>query len=208
MATDENVEQSREGAGSTSLGLLQQVQARDEQAWRRFTALYTPLVRCWCRRRGLQDADAEDVCQEVFGAVQGHLPTFRRDRPGDTFRGWLYTITSHKIGDFVKRRQRDPAALGGTDAQERWELLPEGPAPPSSEGPLPEEKRLLYERAVTMLRTEFEDRTWQAFQRTAIANAAAEDVAADLGMTVNAVYVAKARVLRRLREEFVDYIES
>src|SRR5438034_10006419 len=86
---DDNVQEGA-GAASTSSTLLLRVKARDPDAWRRFEQLYRPLVLRWCRVRfGLQDADAEDVAQEVFGAVSGAIEEFRHDRPSDSLRGWL-----------------------------------------------------------------------------------------------------------------------
>src|SRR5687767_14591693 len=107
----------------TSCTLLDRVRAADQGAWQRLLYLYGPLVRHWCRRRGLADADAEDVAQEVFQAVATGLGGFRRDRPTDTFRGWLRGVTRHKLLDFARARARHPAAAGGTDAHLRLEQL-------------------------------------------------------------------------------------
>ena len=79
--------------GSTAASLLEQARAHDPAAWRRLVALYGPLVYSWARRWGLPAEDAADVVQEVFRAVVAHLGQYRRDRPGDTFRGWLWTIS-------------------------------------------------------------------------------------------------------------------
>src|SRR5262245_63501950 len=86
-------------SASTSLGLLDRVRADDPAAWDRLVALYAPLVLHWCRRFALPEQDAPDVFQEVFRAVTGHIRAFRKDRAGDTFRGWLRTITRNKVHD-------------------------------------------------------------------------------------------------------------
>ena len=111
--------------GSTSLTLLDRLRRRDPEGWRRYVRLYGPLIYRWCRRGRLRPEDAADVTQEVFRAVAARIDDFRRDRPGDSFRGWLWTITRHKIGDHLRRLRRQPDAAGGSDAQERWQLLPD-----------------------------------------------------------------------------------
>jgi len=105
--------------GTTSLSLVEEVRARDPEAWRRLAYLYGPLVYSWCRHQGLPGQDAEDVVQEVFLTVFARVSDFRREREGDTFRGWLWTIARHKIGDWIRRHGRQPQAAGGTDAQEQ-----------------------------------------------------------------------------------------
>src|SRR5271165_3129364 len=100
---------------STSRSLLERVRADDSAAWDRLVSLYAPLVLYWCRRWGLQDEDAADVFQEVFLAVATHIGRFHKTQPGDTFRGWLRTITSNKVLDLFRRRKRDPGGIGGSE---------------------------------------------------------------------------------------------
>src|SRR5687768_14357819 len=104
---------------ATSPSLLKRVKADDESAWDRLVALYAPLVFHWCRRWDLQDQDIADIFQEVFQAVATHIAGFRKERRGDTFRGWLRTITRNKVLDHFRRLGREPGAVGGTDAQLR-----------------------------------------------------------------------------------------
>jgi RNA polymerase sigma-70 factor, ECF subfamily len=157
--------------------------------------LYTPLVYRWCRRRGLQQADAEDVVQEVFRTVLTRIHDFRRCRPGDSFRGWLWTIAYHKLGDHF--RASAGRAAGGPE-----HLEPAAVAPPDSDsGGTDGAAAGLCRRACELVRGEFEERTWQAFWGVAVEDRRPADVAAALGLSVNAVYLAKSRVLRRLREE-------
>src|SRR5262245_4007027 len=85
--------------GSTASTLLRKVRGQTPGAWERLFDLYSPLVYHWARQAGLQEADAADVVQEVFRSVVLHLPGFRRERPGDSFRGWLWTITQNKLHD-------------------------------------------------------------------------------------------------------------
>jgi RNA polymerase sigma-70 factor (ECF subfamily) len=187
----------------TSLTLLARVRARDEEAWRRLAQLYGPLVECWCGHKGVRGQDADDVRQEVFQAVAAGLDGFRRDRPGDTFRGWLRVITRNKLLDHFRRQQSQPAAQGGTDAQRQLQQLAENDLPEDTAAELGG----LYHRALELVRSEFEERTWQAFWRTAIDNQPSDAVAAELGVTQAAVRKARSRILRRLREEVGELIE-
>ncbi len=195
-------------SSATSRSLLARIQAADPAAWDRLVALYGPLVLHWCRRWDLQEQDAADVFQEVFRSVAEHVADFRRDRPGDTFRGWLRTITRNKVHDHFRRLGREPGGAGGTDAQRRFANLP-APEPPEDDGPDADAaERGLLHRALELIRSEFEERTWQAFWRIAVAGKAPRDVAVELGMSPGAVRVAKSRVLHRLRAELGDLTES
>jgi RNA polymerase sigma-70 factor, ECF subfamily len=188
------------GTSRTASRLVEGLKARDGDAWRQLAALYGPLVYGWCRRAGLRDRDAEDVVQEVFLVVLRRVGEFRHDRPGGTFRGWLRAIARNKLGDWIQRQPTRDHAAGGTDAQERLNQLPadEPPADPTRE------VGGLYQRALELVRPEFEERSWQAFWRTAVGGEDAATAAAALGLTPNAVYVAKSRILRRLREVLGD----
>jgi RNA polymerase sigma-70 factor (ECF subfamily) len=186
--------------------LLARVQANDALAWEGLVNLYAPLVFHWCRSRGLQDQDCADVLQEVFRAVVARVGDFRKERPGDTFRGWLRRITQNKLHDHFRRRIRETPGVGGSSAREHLAQLP-GPEPAEddlvSDG---EGESVLFARALDLIRAEFADQTWAAFWRTAVEGRSAKDVAADLAMTPGAVRVAKCRVLRRLREELGDLL--
>jgi RNA polymerase sigma-70 factor (ECF subfamily) len=193
------------GDNPTSLTLLQRVRGRDPDAWQRLVRLYGPLVKSWCRHWGVIGADAEDVSQEVFQAVAEALDDFRRDRPGDSFRGWLKGITRFKLLDHLRRRQSHPVAPGGTDAQLHFQQLvdPETDLPDDT----PSDLSGLYHRALELIRGEFEPKTWQAFWRVTLDGLPAAVVADELGLSGPAVRVAKSRVLRRLREEVGELVD-
>jgi RNA polymerase sigma-70 factor, ECF subfamily len=146
--------------------------------------------------------DAEDVIQDVFQAVVTGLPQFQRDRPGDTFRGWLRGITRHKLMDLFRRRNTQPQAQGGTAASQQLQQIPE------REVTLPEETAQqvteLYKRALDLVKSEFEHNTWRAFYRTAVDGQPPVAIAAELGMSSPAVRMAKSRVLHRLKQEIGD----
>ncbi|HKB40951.1 MAG TPA: sigma-70 family RNA polymerase sigma factor [Gemmataceae bacterium] len=194
-----------ETGSSTSLGLLERVKARDPVAWQRMVSLYGPLIDRWARQAGLQEADAADVRQEVLQAVDRAIDGFRRDRPGDTFRGWLKTITRNKVLDHLRRTRGGEAAVGGSDALKQMQQLPADAIPDSTEDA--EEFGQILRQALELIRTDFEERTWRAFWRVVIEEQEAAEVAAELGMSINAVYLAKGRVLARLREEFAGLME-
>jgi RNA polymerase sigma-70 factor (ECF subfamily) len=97
----------------TSVTLLQRLRANEPEAWRVMVSLYGPLVLQWCARAGVRGADADDVSQEVFQAASARLESFRRDREGDTFRGWLPAITRTRIAEHFRRRGRQPPGFGG-----------------------------------------------------------------------------------------------
>jgi len=186
---------------STATSLLERVKARDPEAWRRLVDLYGPLVYEWCRQYGVRAHDAADLGQEVFTAVAANVVRFRRDRPGDSFRAWLWTITRNKIRDHFRRLQGTARARGGTDALEQLVRVPDSPPESSISGGRPGKASELEHRAVQLVRPAVEERTWQAFWALTVEARPAADVAEELGMTVPAVYKAKYRVIRQIRRE-------
>ncbi len=190
----------------TSLTLLQLIRGGDRDAWSRTVALYGPLVIFWCRRGGAGE-EAEDLAQEVLAAVASGIHAFRRDRPGDTFRGWLKGVTRNKLIDWRRRRGRLVGqAAGGTAA---GQVLGEQADPLPGDDPEGERREVeaVYLRALELVRGEFEDRTWRAFWRVMVDGHPAAEVAADLGVTPGAIRLAKSRVLRRLKEVAGDLVD-
>ncbi len=183
----------------TSRSLLDGVRQRDPEAWRRFAAIYGPIVYRWTLRHGLQDHDAADVAQEVFRAVAENIQRFEHRSPGDSLRGWLWTVARNKIRDHYRRRQKEFAAAGGTDAHQRLQQVPSIPDE-NDESPV-ELAAELSHRALAFIQNEFEPGTWRAFWRTAVDGQSPTDAARELGLTLGAVYKAKSRVLLRLRRE-------
>jgi len=194
----------RDGATSsaaTSRSLLDRVKADDAAAWDRLIGLYAPSIYWWCRRWGLPEQETADVSQEVFHAVATHIGAFRKEKEGDTFRGWLRTITDNKVRDHFRKLGREPAGEGGTEALRRLADLPADSSIELDDSRDDRAERGLFRDALEMIRGEFETRTWQAFWLTTVEGLAAKDVGAELEMSPGAVRVAKSRVLRRLREE-------
>jgi RNA polymerase sigma-70 factor (ECF subfamily) len=208
--TDANVNKG-EGSAQTSLSLLDRARRQAPGAWEQLVSLYAPLVYGWCRRAGLRPDDAEDVGQEVFCAVARKLGEFHRDRPGDSFRGWLWRITDHKIGDYRRQHPAALEAVGGSEGLRRvGGLADEGPDTSASDpaGAPPREDKVLLHQALQQLRPEFSEQVWQAFWRVTVESRVPAAVARELGVSTNVVYLAKSRVLRRLREEFAGLLEN
>jgi len=173
----------------------------DVEAWQRLVDLYAPLIYHWCRQSRLRDEDAGDVVQEVFKSVLTSLDDFRSDR--GAFRAWLRGITRHRIQDHFRGREGLPTAKGGTDAQRHLLQIPDTSDPSIATGSLDTDHGV-WRRALEMVQAEFEARTWQAFWRVAVDGERPADIAGELGMTLHAVYKAKSRVLRRVRQELTD----
>ena len=185
----------------TSLSLLDRVRNWDAGAWQRLVDLYAPLVYRWCRRTGLKADETPDVLQEVFLAVATHIEQFRHDRPGDSFRGWLWTLTRNKVCDRARRQKRQPIGRGGSTAHAQLYCIPEPLASlPDAEFHVADDT-VLAQRVMDLIRPEVEDRTWRAFWRLAVDGQPGREVASELGMSLQAVHQAKYRVLRMIRQE-------
>jgi RNA polymerase sigma-70 factor, ECF subfamily len=189
----------------TPLSLLERARANDPEAWRRLMQMYRPLVLYWCTRGRVTPADTEDVAQAVFAEVAADLARFRRDRPGDTFRGWLRAVTRNQILLHFRRARGRPLAEGGSDAWQNLQSVAD-PLAIADEG---EEAEVgeLYRRAVEQVHSEFEERTWQAFWLTVIEGRSPVALADELGMTPAAIRQAKSRVLRRLKQDMGELLD-
>ncbi len=185
-------------SASTSTRLLSDARAWDQEAWRQIVRRYGPLVYRWSRRWPLQAADRADLFQEVFRSVAIGLDRFRRDRPGDSFRGWLWTVTRNRAADLLRQRQRCPDIPGGS-----WDLgevtSPDSPSDASDACP----RNTRVRQALRSIRSDFQERTWRAFWETVVEQRPAAEVAAEIGISPNAVYQARSRVLARLRQQLL-----
>jgi RNA polymerase sigma-70 factor (ECF subfamily) len=180
---------------TTAISLLVRLrQPADQEAWDRFVNLYTPLLARWAHRLGLSGPDAEDLVQEVLTLLVRELPDFQYDRTR-RFRAWLWTVTVNKCRE--KRRRPllpvQPAAAAGLD-----HLAGPEEAPELDEA---EYQQYVVQRALQLMQAEFQPTTWRAFWECVVNGRATEEVAAELQLSLDAVYAAKSRVLRRLRQE-------
>jgi RNA polymerase sigma-70 factor (ECF subfamily) len=185
---------------TTSVSLIERLrQPGEREAWERLVELYTPLLYYWAYRMGLRDPDASDLVQDVFAVLVEKLPGFDYDQR-KSFRGWLRTILANKWRDACRRRAAAPDARGGSlsgvaaaeDADPFWEA---------------EYRQHLVGRALELMQAEFQPTTWKACWEVVVGDRPAAEVAAQLGLSVDAVYAAKSRVLRRLRRELEGLLE-
>jgi RNA polymerase sigma-70 factor (ECF subfamily) len=188
----------------TPRSLLERAQASDGRAWQHLVGLYRPLVLFWCRRAGQAGPDAEDLAQEVFASAALGLADFRRDRPGDTFRGWLRIITKNHILQHLRRSARHPRPAGGSEA---WARLQEVPDPLADSVDEQIEFGRICRRVMEQVRCEFEEKTWQAFWLTVVEDRVPATLGAELGMSADAIRQAKSRVLRRIKQELGELPE-
>jgi RNA polymerase sigma factor (sigma-70 family) len=172
--------------------------AQDVAAWEQFVEIYAPLVYGFARRRGLQDADAADLTQETLQSVTRAAKELDYDPKRGSFRNWLLTVVRNKVNTFLARRKPGHQGSGGTDA---YNLLCEQPDLEQGAQWDHEYDRQLFVWAAAQIRDSFENSTWQAFWLTAVEGKSGKVVAQELGLSVAAVYLAKGRVMARLKEK-------
>ncbi|WP_254508531.1 RNA polymerase sigma factor [Anatilimnocola floriformis] len=188
----------------TSL-VLQLREPGNNVAWQEFARLYGPVIYGFARKRGLQDADAADMMQDVLRSVSGAIGTLDYDRQRGTFRGWLFTITRNKIFNFLSARKIRPQGSGDTTTNK---LLDQQPGENDGEDTWEiEYQRRIAAIAMEKIKSEFQAKSWQAFWRTAVEGVGVGEVSKELSMSAGAIYVAKSRVLARLKEE-VDILRK
>lgn len=185
----------------TSPSLLDRLHANDDPAaWDRLNCVYSPLIRAWLRKHGVRSDDADDLVQEVLVIVVRRFPEFRHNARAGAFRAWLRAIALNCCRDFWKSNRLRPSAPGGTEFGSHLENLAD-PDNPLAKDWDREHDVAVARRLLEMIRPQFEASTWEAFRRFAIEGEPAAAVAAALGTTTNAIFIAKSRVLSRLREE-------
>ncbi|MCC7420852.1 MAG: sigma-70 family RNA polymerase sigma factor [Planctomycetaceae bacterium] len=180
---------------TTSIHLLERMTQPDDQpAWERFVSLYSPLIFRWGITAGLCSDEAFDLVQDVFVVLVQELPSFRYDPERGKFRSWLKALATRQLSTFRSRRTREAGLIGA-----QHDL-----ADSTADAALWEEdeyREYLVRRALAIMQSDFEELTWRACWLHTVSGRTAAEVGRELGMTEGAVYVAKGRVLRRLREE-------
>jgi RNA polymerase sigma factor (sigma-70 family) len=172
---------------------------RNAQAWSEFVDVYAPLVYGFARKHHLQDADAADLTQEVLRAVAGAVGRLNYDPERGSFRGWLFTVVRNKLRNFLTRKGRHCTGSGDSAAQDLLNSVPAS-TEDSSVWDLEYEKRV-FGWAAKQVRGGFAESTWQAFWLTAVEGKEPKEAANALGITIGAVYIAKSRVLTRLKKK-------
>jgi RNA polymerase sigma-70 factor (ECF subfamily) len=185
---------------ATRLSLLVRLRdARDDRAWAQFVELYAPLVYGFARKHGLQDADAADLTQDVLQAVSRGVRKLDYDPQRGSFRAWLYIVVRNKFRNFLAAQQRPGRGSGDSDAQRQLQELPARTDDQAAWWDQEYEQRV-FAWAAEQVRGAFQDSTWQAFWQTAVEGKTGPEVARSLGLSVAAVYLAKGRVMARLKE--------
>lgn len=182
---------------ATSASLLLRIRNVDDaDSWQRFEAVYAPVIRSYCRRRGFQSSDIDDIAQDVMTAVAGAIKNFEYQPEKGKFRSWLATVTANKLRNYatkskVKREQLIEYAdqlASAPDSDSHWTDV---------------FMQQIFAAAKQQVQLEVEEKTWECFRMTWLENIPAADVAANLEMPIHSVYVNKSRVLKRLENEFL-----
>lgn len=188
-------------APATRITLLHRIRdIADSDAWAEFATMYGPVVYGFARKRGLQDADAADVVQDVLRSVARNAERLEYDPKRGTFRGWLYTVARNKIFNFLSSQRNRARGVGDDGTANRLDNVADKHEGQEQEWEL-EYQRRLSRLAMDSVEGEFQAPTWKAFWATAVDGKSAADIGRELGMSTGAVYVAKSRVLARLREK-------
>ena len=189
----------------TSVSLLQRLRAQnDEVAWRRLDALYRPLITRWLALDQALGADAEDLVQEVMGVLIREIPTFQRERMG-SFRRWLRHVTLRRLKNFWRQKRTLPEPLSGREGDSILLQL-EDPNSDLSTRWDTEHDQYVLNRMLELIEQDFQPVTWLAFHGVSVNGRSPDEVATELGISTNAVLLAKSRVLKRLREESAGFL--
>ena len=172
----------------------------DADAWQEFVRLYAPVIYGFARKRGLQDADAADLMQDVLRSVSMAMGRLDYDPIRGTFRGWLFTVTRNKVFNFLDSRGRRVQGTGDSRVQQRLEQHADADGTLSADWEA-DYQRALAAQAMERVKKEFQSATWDAFLLTAVEGRTPAEVSARVGLSVGAIYVAKSRVIARLRQE-------
>ncbi len=184
----------------TRVSLLLRLQdGQNQEAWGEFVAMYEPLIRRVALGSGLQDADARDVTQQVLLIVSGHIENWDADRARGSLRGWLARVSRNLTVNLLIQQRRHGRGSGDSDIQRLIEQEPDPSAGETAEFDV-QYRRRTFQWAAEKIRAGFHEKTWQAFWRTSVATESIPDVAEKLGMSVGAVYVARSRVIAKLRD--------
>jgi RNA polymerase sigma-70 factor (ECF subfamily) len=193
--------------GETSATLLERLHDRsDSAAWRRLVDVYAPLINSWLRRQGISPEDADDLTQDVLAVVVREVPRFRHNGRIGAFRTWLRTITVNCLRKSLRSPHARVRATGTPDIAATLDQLQDPASELSVRWDRDHDQHVLA-RLLELIEPEFRPATWKAFRRHVLDEAPAESVAAELGLTVNAVSIAKSRVLSRLRRAAAGLVD-
>ncbi len=198
---------------ATRASLLFRAKQRESRAWHELVELYGPLIAHWCQRCGLDCHASADCVQQTFAAVLKSLSSYEAQKTSGAFRSWLWTIASNKIRDHIRSHRRQAPAAGGSTALRALQMLPaddglaDGSTADSASNTDPSESEqltALLTRALEQIREEFEQRTWQIFQRSVVDQIPTGLVAEEFSISSATVRQVRSRILRRLRQQLGD----
>jgi RNA polymerase sigma-70 factor (ECF subfamily) len=191
----------------TPVSLLERLRTRsDHEAWDEFVRIYAPLIHRWLSEFRLQHHDACDVGQEVLVTLAREMPNFRYDPGRGSFRGWLRTVVTNRLLAFWRTRDRQRVVVGDGELQRRLAEL-EDPSSDAARRLDEDHDQHVVSRVLAIIRDDFEPATWQAFWQIVMDGAKPAAVATAIGISVNAVHLAKARVIRRFRQEAEGFLD-
>lgn len=192
----------------TSLSLLARLRlSADTNSWNRLVELYAPLLQGWLRAYGISESDADDLVQDVLAVVSQELPRFIHNERTGAFRSWLRKIFVHRLQNYWRRRKREPVAKGGSSILEQIQQLEDDNSDLSRNWNQQHDSDVIA-RLVELVRPRFQEKTWEAFRRQMLDGQTPAQVAAELGMAIGSVYVARNRVLTALRREAEGLVDS
>lgn len=188
---------------------LERLQRMDPEGWSRLVTTFGPIVYRWCRSSGVNPDDSADVVQEVFTSVARGVGDFERLKAEGSFRSWLATITRNRVRDYIRKQNRSPVGMGGTEAMIKLQQQSDPDAEDVLDSTICGEDvyNPLVHRVLTQVQAEFEQKTWRAFWLSAVENKTAADIASQTGLSTASVYQSKSRVLRRIRQRLSEFPE-
>jgi RNA polymerase sigma-70 factor (ECF subfamily) len=191
---------------TTRLSLIQRVRdPADRQAWNEFVHFYQPLLTAYVRKQGLRDHDAEDAVQSILMQLLRSLPKFELDHTRGRFRTFLWQITNHAVIDALRKRHR-----GGQEQQydEQLSTLEKTAQEEPSDAWLADERRRIFQVSLMQVRETAQEKTWKCFEQHLLRGRPAAEVATELGISANVVYVNASRTLAKVREKCADFEEE
>ncbi len=191
---------------STSTNLLKQVVEGDQEAWNRFVSIYGGLIYAGCRRFGVSPHDAADLVQNVLIRVLKSIGTLRRDQPGQGLRLWLRRVARNVVNDHFRQLGKEKDALRRREFPGNLDELLSPMHEHSDSWVKPPDVVLALRQALSSIKNDYEDKTWQAFWRSVAENQAPADVASDLGMTPASIRQARYKIRKRLRKMVQEFL--
>ena len=187
---------------TTPISLLDRLKgSQSSEAWSQFVELYTPLIHYWGKKLGIRPAELSDFVQDIFSILIRELPSFKY-RADQRFRGWLWTVVLNKRRERFRRESARPTLMQDSALIETLEQADE-----TLQIDVDEYRRFLVERALMLMQSEFETNTWRACWESVVNDRKPKEIAAELGISENAVHIARSRVLRRLRRDLVGLLD-